>query len=188
MEKTQKIIAMFLLITLAMISVSISTIGITSANQLGTNLDVRVDSEVEARSSEEKKISINGEDIKTSLRIETGVQNRVLLSNGLYAEIRVMPDIATETAIARVRLNACSEENNCTVELREVRVNNEARASYEVRAEKEYRVFGLIRAKANVETNVDAETGAIINTNVPWWTRISTEVKGNSASQVNINR
>lgn len=177
MKQNIGITTMFLLFVLTMIPFSVAAVGV----------NIGVDSEVEARSSGEKTISVGGEDLKTSLRVELGAQNRVLLSNGLYAEIRVMPSVAAETAITRVRLNACSEENNCTIELREVRVNNEERASYEVRAQKEYRVFGLLRAKANVETNVDAGTGAIISTKTPWWTTLSTEVRGNAASQARIN-
>ena len=179
MEKIQIITAIFLLTTLAMMPLHVMAVG--------ENMNIRVGSEVDARSSGEKSISIGGENIQTSLRVELGNQNRVLLSNGLYAEIRIMPSVAAETAIARVRLNACSEENNCVIELKEIQVNREARASYEVQAQKEYKVFGLFRAKANVETNVNAETGAIIATKTPWWTTISTEVKGEAASQAGIN-
>ena len=49
---------------------------------------------------------------------------------------------------------------------------------------KEYKVIGLFKTKGNVEADVDVETGVVVQTKQPWWTSISTEVKGNTASQV----
>ena len=96
------------------------------------------------------------------------------LSNGKGSEIKIMPDRASETAIARLKLKVCSEENKCTIELKEVGKSNDIKAAYNVKAEKEVKVLGLFKAKMNVEANVNAETGEIISSKVPWWASIST--------------
>ena|SRR3989344_415240 len=44
---------------------------------------------------------------------------RARLSNGRIAEIKIMPSRASAIAIARLNMNACSEENNCTIVLKE---------------------------------------------------------------------
>jgi hypothetical protein len=97
------------------------------------------------------------------------------LSNGRNAEIKVMPDTASETALQRLRLRNCDE--NCTIELREVGVGNRTMAAYEVRAQRNSRVFGLFRARMNVQAQVDAETGEIIQVRKPWWAFLATEAE-----------
>jgi hypothetical protein len=106
-------------------------------------------------------------------------QNRtrlhVQLSNGANAEVKVMPDTASETAIARLRLVQCNESNNCTIELKEVGSGNQTRAAYEVQAQKEARVLGLFRTQMQVEAQVDAETGEVIREGKPWWAFLASE-------------
>jgi len=97
------------------------------------------------------------------------------LSNGENAEIKIMPDVASLTALARLRLRVCSEDNNCTIELKEVGQGNQTRAAYELRAEKQARVLGLFRARMQVASQVDAETGEVIAERRPWWSFLATE-------------
>lgn len=97
------------------------------------------------------------------------------LSNGRNAQIKVMPETASETALARLRLKNCNESNNCTIELKEVGQGNQTRAAYEVRAEKEFRVLGLFRNRAEISSEIDAETGEEIQTRRPWWSFLATE-------------
>jgi len=108
-------------------------------------------------------------------RVQNKTQLRINFSNGRNAEIKVMPNVASETAIERLRLRVCSSENNCTIELKEVGLGNQTRAMYRINAQKEARVFGLFRAKMNVEANIDAETGEVVNTKVPWWSFLAAE-------------
>ncbi len=126
-----------------------------------------------------RELRSNGISAKTELNItaeeDNGTKFKAHLSNGQESEIKIMPDRASETAIAKLKLNACSEENNCTIELKEVGNNNEIKTAYDVKAKKPVKVFGLFRAKMNVEANVDAETGEVISSKVPWWSSISTE-------------
>jgi hypothetical protein len=106
-------------------------------------------------------------------------QNRtrlhVQLSNGTNAEIKIMPDTASETAIARLRLVQCNESNNCTIELKEVGSGEQVRAAYEVQAQKEAKVLGLFRTQMQVEAQVDAETGEVIREGKPWWAFFASE-------------
>lgn len=112
----------------------------------------------------------------TSEETENKTRLRVMLSNGRNAEIKIMPDTASETALARLRLKVCNETNNCTIQLKEVAQNrNETRLAYEVRAEKQYRILGLFRAKRNIESKVDAETGEVIFEKKPWWSFLAVD-------------
>ena len=136
------------------------------------------------RSGKTIKITVvengNESEVETSLGISSEfdkVRNRTKLmtqlSNGRNAEVKIMHHVANERALERLRLKVCSSENNCTVELKEVPSRNENRLAYEVKAEKRARVLGLFKAKMNVETHVDAETGEVIFTKKPWWRFLS---------------
>lgn len=163
-----------------------SNAGANANVDAGINADIKVESKTDATADADENtvISVNGERVKTKLEVSEETQARVRLSNGQNAEIKVMPNTASETAIARLRLNVCTEENNCTIELREVRANNEVRAAYRVEAEKQYKVFGLFKAKANVNSDVDAETGEVLSTSKPWWASLSSEVQGDAATEI----
>lgn len=95
------------------------------------------------------------------------------LSDGRSAEIRVMPDVASETVLQRLRLKDCDED--CNIELREVDVGNQARMVYEAKAQRNSRVFGLFNVGMNVRAQVDAETGELVSVNKPWWAFLASE-------------
>lgn len=107
---------------------------------------------------------------------QTGNQSqlRAQLSNGRNARIMVMPDTASQQALEQLRLRVCSEENNCSIELKETGEGNQTRASYQVRAEKQARILGLFKTKMPVEAEVDAETGET-RTRKPWWAFLASE-------------
>lgn len=114
--------------------------------------------------------------VKTELPVEIEGNNiRVIQSNDVKAEIKVMPVAASATAIERLKLKVCTEENNCTITLKEVGAGSETKLVYQVKAQKNVRVLGLFRAKMNVETNIDAETNEVISTKIPWWSVISVD-------------
>ncbi|MDD5740964.1 MAG: PepSY domain-containing protein [Candidatus Nanoarchaeia archaeon] len=89
------------------------------------------------------------------------------LSNGRKAEIKIMPDTASETAIERLG------ELNFTIELKEVGANitkpSSPKLVYELTADKEGKMVGLFKIKGKIITQVDAETGDIISVKKPWW-------------------
>lgn len=100
---------------------------------------------------------------------------RAQLSNGQYAEIKIMPDTASETAIARLQLRVCSLDNNCSIELKETGTGNQTRAVYEVQAEKQARLFGVFATNMTVQAQVDAENGSVTQVKKPWWAFLATE-------------
>jgi len=126
------------------------------------------------------RLQANGVEAETDLEVEEETDNnktklKVKLSNGRNAEIKVMPDTASEKALERLRLKVCSAENNCTIELKEVPVRNEKHLAYEVQAERHSRVLGLFKAKMKVRAEVNAETGEVIRIGKPWWAFLATE-------------
>lgn len=104
---------------------------------------------------------------------ELGLQAR--LSNGQNAQIKIMPETASEKALTRLRLKNCNESRNCTIELKEVGDKNQTRAAYEIKAEKTFRIFGLFKNQETISTEIDAETGDEIQTRRPWWSFLATE-------------
>jgi len=111
--------------------------------------------------------------------VKEQVQNRTKLkfqlSNGRKAELKVMPDVAGERAIERLRLKVCSEENNCSIELKEVGKGNKTRAAYEVQVQRHMKLLGLFKIKAMNKAQIDAETGEVIAVKKPWWAFLATE-------------
>jgi len=111
----------------------------------------------------------------TQEQTSEGTKLKVKLSNGKNSEVKVMPDTASERAIERLSLKNCAAENGCSIELKEVGQGEQARVAYEIKAQKEAKVFGMFKAKMQVEAQVDAENGEVIRSNKPWWAFIATE-------------
>jgi len=113
------------------------------------------------------------------------VQNRtrlsVKLNNGRDAEIKVMPDTASETALSRLRLKVCSIEKNCSIELKETGQGENTRLAYELKTQRESKVFGLFKAQMQVQAQVDAENGEVISTKKPWWAFLASEPEETTA-------
>ena len=105
------------------------------------------------------------------------VQNRTKLyaglSNGRNAEIKIMPDVASETALQRLRLKNC--DGNCSIELKEVGQGNTTRLAYEINTQKQAKFLGLFKTQMQVQAQVDSETGEIIKVNKPWWSFLASE-------------
>ncbi|MBX4195998.1 hypothetical protein KW805_00210 [Candidatus Pacearchaeota archaeon] len=130
---------------------------------------------------EQKAIIAGRINAKTGLNLTTedigngtlGSILRVYLSNGRKADVKIMPDRASATALKRLRTKC--ENDNCTIELKEVGNGNKTRIAYEVRTEKDSRVFLIFNKKMVVAADVDAETGTIISVHKPWWSFIAKE-------------
>ena len=110
----------------------------------------------------------------TQVRAQNRVMLQATLSNGRQAEVKVMPETASERALTRLQLNSC-EEGNCTIELKEVGKGNSTTLAYEMSAKKKVKILGLFNAKANVDVQVDAETGDVIQVDKPWWVSVKAE-------------
>ncbi len=111
----------------------------------------------------------------TQEQTQLGRKLKVQLSNGTNAEVKVMPDEASERALERLQLKVCSEDNNCSIELKEVGNKNQLRLAYEIQVEKQSKVLGLFKAQMQVQAQVDAETGEVISSKKPWWAFLATE-------------
>jgi len=141
---------------------------------LGVALNIKV------LSAELRELREDGATVKTrlNLSLETDADGNVKLkanlSNGRNAEVKVMPSAASETALARLRLKVCSPENNCTIELKEVGAEANAKAAYEVKVDQKVKVLGLFPANAHSEAQIDAETGAVLRARNPWWAFMAT--------------
>ncbi|MEM3373823.1 MAG: hypothetical protein QXE31_01250 [Candidatus Woesearchaeota archaeon] len=136
--------------------------------------------EVQVENNEQFRLRANNVEAKTKINMmqeqtQEGVKLQVQLSNGKNAEVKVMPDTASERAIERLRLKVCSEENNCQIELKEVGSRENIRVAYEIRAEKETKLFGLFKAKMQVKAQVDAENGEVVQEFKPWWAFLAKE-------------
>jgi hypothetical protein len=126
------------------------------------------------------KLKVGNVEAGSTLNIvQEMVQNRTKLnaqlSNGRNAEIKIMPDTASETAIARLRLKNCNETNNCTIQLKEVGQGNQTKLAYEVKAQKKARILGLFQARMEVQAQINAENGETIQTKKPWWAFLASE-------------
>lgn len=97
------------------------------------------------------------------------VRENYTLRDGRNVTVKIMPNVASERAIERLRLKNCNEENNCTIDFKEVGEGNNARLRYEVKAKKDGRFLGIIRMKMDVTSEVDAETGEVVRAKKPWF-------------------
>ncbi len=112
----------------------------------------------------------------TQERVQNRTRLYAKLSNGKYAEIKIMPDVASQTAIERLRLKNCNNES-CHIELKEVGSKNQSRVVYEIRAKKRVKILGLFRKSVQFKAEVDAEKGDILSIKKPWWMFLASESK-----------
>jgi hypothetical protein len=105
------------------------------------------------------------------------------LSNGRNAEIRIMPNVASERAMQALRLHNCVEAEGCSIELKEVGQGEQVRAAYEVKTQKDARMLGLFKTRMQVQAQIDAENGEVLQTNKPWWAFLAAEQNAEDSEQ-----
>jgi hypothetical protein len=135
---------------------------------------------IEKRDEMRTRLEAKNISAETKLELQEGNSTlgkslRAILSNGKFADIKIMPDVASETALQRLRIRNCNESNNCSIELKEVGQGNMTRAAYEVRVEKQSKILGLFRAQMQVQSQIDAENGNVIAEKKPWWSFLAKE-------------
>ena len=108
----------------------------------------------------------DGVEVETELRVEVDGEERVniVLSNNERRELRVLPDQASDVARERLKLR-----NLTKIELREIRDRNIPRVVYHLEGDKPGRFLGIFKLAMKVSTEVDPETGEVIEVNRPWW-------------------
>ncbi len=120
-------------------------------------------------------IIVDGKETNTNLTIESETDNnnktriKAVLSNGRKAEIKIMPETASEKAIERL------VELNFTIELKEVGKGNETKPVYELTGNKQGKFLGIFKIIARVKARVDAETGDV-KIIKPWWSFLAAGV------------
>ena len=140
--------------------------------------------ELEIQERENNRIELKTKDVEaytqlniTSEQVQNRTRLKIKLSNGQDTEVKIMPDVASETALQRLRLKICSQENNCSIELKEVGKKEDIQLAYELQAQRHVKILGLFKAKIQVKAQIDAETGEVIQTKKPWWAFLSSDDK-----------
>ena len=136
---------------------------------------------IQKESNNQIQLRVKGVSANCGLNLtQTQSQNKTKLetklSNGRNAEIKIMPDTASETALARLRLKVCSEENECQIELKEVGQGEQVKAAYEMNIQRQAKFLGMFGTRMQVQAQVDAETGEVIQTSKPWWAFLASEL------------
>ena len=136
--------------------------------------------QIQTGQGNEVKLQSGNVEAKTTMNMtQEQTQNKTMLktqlSNGKNAEIKVMPNTASERAIERLQLKVCNSSNNCSIELKEVGSGEQVKVAYEVKAQKEVKVLGMFKTKMQVQAQVDAETGEVINSKKSWWAFLAAE-------------
>ncbi len=163
--------------------VQVSNAGEGQRIQLQEGAHVGVDGQqmmIRQESQNQIRLEVGGKSANTSMKMNQEVVNgetklSAQLSNGRNAEVKVMPDRASETALERLRLKNCVEADGCSIELKEVGAGEKAKLAYEVKTQRRSKVFGLFGAEMKVEAQVDAETGEVVRVNKPWWAFLASE-------------
>ncbi|OYT36249.1 hypothetical protein B6U91_01655 [Candidatus Pacearchaeota archaeon ex4484_71] len=113
---------------------------------------------------------------------ENGTFYIAKFSNGKNAFVKVMPDVAAERALERLRLKNCLEEEGCTIELKEVASKRKEEMSdsfsgavYEIKRERSAKLFGILKRRMVVRAEVDAETGEVVKVKKAWWAFLASE-------------
>ncbi|MBU0626283.1 hypothetical protein KKH82_02400 [Patescibacteria group bacterium] len=125
--------------------------------------------------------------VETNMQVrqENTTQIMTELSNGRNAEIKVMPETASNTAITRLQSRVCTEEEGCQIQLKEVTQQNEAtlekeiKAAYEIQTKKEVKLFGLFKAQMTIRSQINAENGEVIRERKPRWSFLASFANNN---------
>jgi len=146
----------------------------THANEVGEMM------KIQAQENNKIRLEVGGVTANCDCEMkQEKVQNKTklyaTLSNGRNAEIKIMPNVASEKALERLRLKVCSEENNCQIELKEVGSGEKAQLAYEVQIERHSRILGIFQKKMQVQAQVEAENGEVIKVKKPWWAFLASE-------------
>ena len=102
------------------------------------------------------------EDVENCPADCTGGNEHYNLSNGRNAEIKILPETASERAVERLG------NLGFNITLKEVGKGDKAKVVYELTGNKEGKFLGIFKIMAKVQAQVDAETGEV-KIIKPWW-------------------
>lgn len=116
---------------------------------------------------QEKEITIN-----TELNFgENGSEISIITSNQERKELKILPEQALERARNQLETKQINK-----IELKEQVRNNIPAVVYHIEANKTGRFLGIFKFAMKVETEIDAETGEVIQTSKPWWAFLVREI------------
>ncbi|MGV8171455.1 MAG: hypothetical protein ACP5OA_02050 [Candidatus Woesearchaeota archaeon] len=135
--------------------------------------------EIKTQSNNQVQLKSGNTEAQTSMKMTqeqtaTGTKLQVQLSNGKNAEIKIMPDTASQKAIEQLQLKVCTAEEGCAIELKEVGKGETAEPAYEIQGEAEGKFLGLFKTRAKVKVQVSADNGEILRVKKPFLTSIKT--------------
>lgn len=115
-----------------------------------------------------KRIKIrDGKEIETDLRIEEdGSDFSVIDSEGRKHKVKVSPEKLRRMILARLK---ASNITDYSIEEREETDRNIPRVVYKIRSEHPGRFLGIFKIGMRAETQVDSETGEVLDVRTPWW-------------------
>ena len=129
------------------------------------NVITIVVNKAEANTTSELETEAIG-DNKTKLKVKS--------EDETLKEIKIMPDTASETAIARLG------DLGFTIELKEVgketTITSDDRVVYELTGNKQGKFLGIFKIMASERVQVDAETGEVKKVIKPWWSFLATNI------------
>ena len=120
-------------------------------------------------------ITVDGKEADTNLTIESEADDnnktkiKAVLSDKTKKEIKIMPDTASETAIAKLG------ELGFTIELKEVGKGENTQVVYELKGNKQGKFLGIFKIIAKVQAQVDAEDGKV-KVIKPWWSFLASGI------------
>ncbi|MDP3027042.1 MAG: hypothetical protein Q8N63_05000 [Nanoarchaeota archaeon] len=121
-------------------------------------------------------ITVDGKEADTNLTIESEADDnnktkiKAVLSDKTKKEIKIMPDTASETAIAKLG------ELGFTIELKEVGKGDNTEVVYELKGNKQGKFLGIFKIIASERVQVDAETGEVKKVIKPWWSFLASGI------------
>ena len=146
----------------------------------GVSATITKNNETIEVNSDGKLAKLNSGNVKVETELPVEVEGNtihVTQSNGIKSEIKIMPSVASEIALNRLRLKVCSEENNCTITLKEVGEGTNSSVVYEAESDKSVKILGLFKATAKLKAIIDSENGEIKDFEKPWWYSLASNVQ-----------
>lgn len=120
----------------------------------------------------QKEIILDKINVKTGLNLTIEDLNnktilKTLLSNGKFAEIKILTNVASDRA--KEVLNSKCEERNCSLELKEIGIGDKTKLAYVVKTNQSSKVLLFFKKDMPLKAEIDAETGNVISVKKPWW-------------------
>src|SRR3989304_3870471 len=138
-----------------------------------TEFKLKIENRTEdGRFREKFKFEFKGDELEVEAEDEIDLEEgtngteyelKAKMRNGNFTKIKIMPDQASEIALARLRAL------NFTVQLRERIHDKVPQVVYNIEANKSGRFLGVFKLAMKTSAEVDPETGEVLDVNTPWW-------------------